>query len=181
MTIDSPATAAIPAIADDGSLYPVGKMEAHERGLLHLAISIFVFDGQGNLLIQQRALDKYHCGGQWANTCCSHPHWGETIEACADRRLREELGTGLPLQPIGAITYRADVGNGLVEHERVHMFRGTADPRDWQPKPDPAEVSAVRWVSMDQLKRTLAEAPQTLTPWFRIYLSHWSGLWAPVR
>ncbi len=170
----------IPAIADDGSFYPIEKMEAHELGLLHLAISVFVFNPKGELLIQQRAKDKYHCGGQWANTCCSHPYWGESVADCAHRRLREELGVGLPLNPIGTVTYRADVGNGLTEHERVHMFTATAQPNDWVPRPNPDEVADVRWVSMEWLSDTLANNPETLTPWFRIYIKDWTDVWAPA-
>ena len=114
----------IPAIADDGSLYRIGKLEAHRLGARHLAVSVFVFSGD-RLLIQRRADHKYHCGGQWANTCCTHPHWGELPERCAQRRLFEEVGLQPPLEPRAVVEYRADVGNGLIEHERVHVFRGT--------------------------------------------------------
>ena len=106
----------IPAIAGDGSLYPVEKLKAHVDGLFHLAISIFVFDGD-HLLIQKRASSKYHCGGLWANTCCSHPYWDEPIDRCARRRLREELGFNVPLSRRRVVEYSADVDNGLHEHE----------------------------------------------------------------
>src|SRR5262245_60925262 len=113
----------IPAIARDGTLFAVGKMDAHRRGQKHLAVSVFVFAGDA-MLIQRRADGKYHCGGLWANTCCTHPHWGETTSDCAHRRLVEELGLKLPLFLRSVVEYRADVGSGLVENERVHVFRG---------------------------------------------------------
>lgn len=163
----------IPAIAADGALFPVEKMAAHREGLLHLAISAFVFDGD-RLLIQRRALGKYHCGGLWANTVCTHPNWGEAPAACAARRLREELGVeGVPLAFTGVSDYRADVGGGLIEHERVHMFRGEADSRTLAVAPDPEEVAETRWVAAPDLRREMAERPDAFTPWFRIYVARW--------
>lgn len=170
----------IPAIADDGSLYPIEKLRAHELGVLHLAISVFVFSPSGELLIQRRAPEKYHCGGLWANTCCSHPHWQEDIAACADRRMHEELGISLPLQPIGKVTYRADVGGGLIEHERVQMFKGTADPATWIPKPNPEEIAELQWVSMDWLIEAVDTESETFTPWFKLYVQRWRAVWAPA-
>jgi isopentenyl-diphosphate delta-isomerase len=162
----------IPAIAEDGGLYPVEKLAAHRRGLKHLAISAFVFDGD-RLLIQRRALDKYHCGGLWANTVCTHPHWGEAPAACAARRLREELGVTVPLVASGVSEYRAEVTNGLIEHEVVHMFRGAARAATLAVKPDPAEVSETRWARREDLLREIDEAPERFTPWFRIYVARW--------
>lgn len=162
----------IPAIAADGALYEVEKLAAHRAGLLHLAISVFVFDGDA-LLIQRRAMGKYHCGGLWANTCCSHPHWGETPAAAAARRLREELGFAAPLTPLGVSEYRADVGGGLIEHERVHLFRGAADAATLRLAPDPAEVAETRWVTAAALEAEVAANPAAFTPWFRIYLARW--------
>jgi isopentenyl-diphosphate delta-isomerase len=163
----------IPAIAEDGSLYPVEKLEAHRKGLLHLAISAFVFDGD-RLLIQRRADSKYHCGGLWANTVCTHPHWGEAPRACAERRLREELGVdGLALAPVGVAEYRAEVTNGLIEHERVHMFRAEADRARLALAPDPEEVAETRWVDRAALTAEIAATPERFTPWFRIYVERW--------
>jgi isopentenyl-diphosphate delta-isomerase len=116
----------IPAIADDGTLFPIEKMEAHRIAQQHLAISVFVFSGT-KLLIQQRAKGKYHCPGRWANTCCSHPHWQESVEDAARRRVDEELGFTVPLSKTAVIDYKADVGGGLTENERVHVFKGEAD------------------------------------------------------
>ena len=160
----------IPAIADDGSYYPIGKLEAHRRGVLHLAVSVFVYR-DGKLLIQKRARDKYHCGGLWANTCCTHPDWNEDPASCALRRLREELGIQLAVRPFGVQDYNADVGGGLREHERVHMFMGAATPERISIVPNPEEVDRVRWVSEEELRRGVAETPERFTPWFRIYLN----------
>ena len=165
----------IPAIAEDGRLFPIEKMHAHRAGQHHLAISVFLFSGD-ELLIQRRAAGKYHCGGQWANTCCSHPHWGEAPRASALRRLGEELGIAVPLFETGIVDYRADVGDGLIEHERVHVFRGTSDKRDLSFRLDPEEVAETRWITLSDLHDWMARDPDALTPWFRIYLSRWNDL-----
>jgi len=165
----------IPAIADDGTLYKIEKMEAHRQGVLHLAISVFIFDGD-DMLIQRRADGKYHCGGMWANACCSHPHWDESAADAAERRLGEELGCALPLRACGETTYRADVGGGLWEHERVTMFRGDSARDALTLDLNPDEVSEVRWASVDALRAEAKAVPETITPWFRIYLDRWEAL-----
>lgn len=166
----------IPCIADDGTLFPAEKMEAHRRAYFHQAVSVFIFDAEGRLLIQQRAEDKYHCGGQWANTCCSHPHWGESHVVCAERRLREELGFSVPLQPCSVVEYSADVGQGLWEHERVEVFKAVIDPAEVAVVPNPAEVMAWRFVSIADLRQEMRDGPATFTPWFRIYLERWADM-----
>ena len=111
-------TAPIPAWVD-GRLRPVDKLAVHRDGLRHMAVSVFVLCGEA-LLLQRRAQGKYHTPGLWANTCCSHPQWGERAADCAVRRLREELGvTGIGLQPMGRIEYRADVGGGMVDRRKL--------------------------------------------------------------
>ena len=126
----SPPTSAeemIPAWVD-GRLQPVGKLEVHVKGLRHKAVSVFVLEGR-RVLVQQRALAKYHTPGLWANTCCTHPRWDEDPAACAVRRLREELGIeGLFPAFADRVEYRADVGGGLVEHELVDIFVAEAPP-----------------------------------------------------
>ena len=165
----------IPAIGPDGVRFPVGKLDAHRRGLLHDAVSVFIFDGE-DLLLQQRAAGKYHCPGLWANACCTHPDWGEDGAASARRRLTEELGVDIALTEVGATTYRADVGSGLIEHEQVRVFRGEADRARLAFALNPAEVSAVRWASLPALRREAAETPDILAPWLRIYLDRWDTL-----
>ena len=165
----------IPAIAEDGARFPLGKLEAHRRGQLHDAVSVFVFDGEATLL-QRRAAGKYHCAGLWANACCTHPDWGEDAPASARRRLFEELGADLELTEIALTTYRADVGGGLIEHERVRMFRAEVDRDRLSLDLNPAEVSAVRWATRDELSAQIADAPERFAPWLRIYLARWDEL-----
>ena len=160
----------IPGIADDGSLYPVEKIRAHLEGRYHLALSVFVFDND-QLLIQKRADEKYHCGGQWANTCCTHPHMDENIQAAAARRLKEELGFTIPVKETRIVEYSADVGGGLWEHERVHMFRADAPKDQVRINPNPEEVSETRWVTAEELKGDIRNDPGSFTPWFKIYMN----------
>ena len=164
----------IPGIAADGTLFPIEKMEAHRLGARHLAVSVFVMSDDA-LLLQRRALSKYHCGGQWANTCCSHPSWGETPADGASRRLRQELNLSLPLTACNVIEYAANVTNGLRENERVHVFRGEVSSRI-SIEPNPEEVLATRWIGMDALRREVRSRPDIYAPWFRIYLARWSEL-----
>ncbi len=168
-------TIMIPGIAGDGSLYPIEKMKAHEEGSFHLAISAFVFDGD-HLLIQRRADGKYHCGGLWANTCCTHPHWGEGIDKAASRRLYEELGISLELKKRRVVEYSADVGSGLHEHERVTIFVGNADRNCLVIRPNPLEVSETRWISGPELRSEMLARPLSFTPWFQIYLQRFPNL-----
>jgi isopentenyl-diphosphate Delta-isomerase len=165
----------IPAIDAQGNLFAMDKMDVHRLGQFHLAISVFVFCGD-LLLIQQRAAGKYHCAGQWANTCCSHPHWGEGLDAAAQRRLTEELGLTLPLTRIGGVDYRAEVSDSLVEHERVAVYRADVATTSLALSPDPAEVSATRWASRTDLRAEARTAPEQFAPWFRIYLERWEEL-----
>lgn len=153
----------------NGELTPVDKLEAHRKGLRHKAISVFVMDGN-RVLIQRRALSKYHTPGLWANTCCTHPHWDEAQEACAARRLREELGiTGLALDHRDQVEYRADVGGGLIEHEVVDIFVAAGGP-ELGIEMNPDEVMDVRWIDLHDLARAVKAAPEAYTPWLRIYL-----------
>ena len=153
----------------DGVLQPAEKLAVHQQGLRHKAISVFITSGE-YLLLQQRALGKYHTPGLWTNACCTHPHWDEDTTTCAIRRLREELGlTGLLPQYRKTLEYRADVGGGLIEHEVVDLFIAETAPV-LPLDPDPAEVMATRWISYDDLAREVAETPEAFTPWLKIYL-----------
>ena len=161
-------TGLIPAWVN-GTLTAVDKMKTHQLGLRHLAVSVFVLDGDKTLL-QRRALGKYHTPGLWTNTCCTHPRWGEDTVACANRRLAEELGiTGLSLVPAGQIEYRADVGNGLTEHELVDVFVAHAPP-NLPLALNPAEVMQTRWVARQDLISAVNANPEQYTPWLKIYL-----------
>lgn len=164
----------------DGILQPVEKLEAHIKGLRHKAVSVFVMQGD-RVLIQQRSLAKYHTPGLWANTCCTHPNWGEDPLTCANRRLDDELGiTGLNLTHRQQIEYRADVGGGLTEHEVVEVFVAQA-PVDLPITPNPDEVMATRWIALPDLVAATAQDPQTFTPWLRIYLTdHATGIFGPA-
>ena len=166
----------IPAIRADGSLEPVNKLEAHRTGQLHLAVSVFVFDPDHRLLVQRRASSKYHCAGQWANTCCTHPHWGEQLSDAAHRRTREELGFDLSLTERRTVDYRADVGSGLIENERVTMFVAVAQPDELVVRPNPDEVDATAWMDADELREASRSGDLILTPWFKIYLERFPDL-----
>ena len=159
----------------DGTLVPVEKLSAHRRGLRHLAVSVFVVQ-RGAILLQRRALGKYHTPGLWANTCCTHPGWDEPAEDCALRRLDEELGIrGLALDHRGEVEYRADVGDGLIEHEVVQVFSAEA-PEDLRIVPNPEEVMATDWMTRAQLRAAIALSPERFTPWLRIYLNRHSEM-----
>jgi isopentenyl-diphosphate delta-isomerase len=152
-----------------GDLVAVEKLQVHREGLRHKAVSVFVMCGD-DMLIQRRAMGKYHTPGLWANACCTHPHWGEAPEVCAARRLEEEIGLkGLPLTYRQQVEYRADVGRGLIEHEVVDIFVARLRARI-PVAPNPAEVMQVQWVAMADLARLMAQAPKAYTPWLHIYL-----------
>jgi isopentenyl-diphosphate delta-isomerase len=165
----TPAADLIPVWVE-GRLAPFDKIGAHLEGLRHKAVSVFLMDGD-RVLIQRRAMGKYHTPGLWANTCCTHPHWHETAEGCARRRLAEELGIE-GVDPIFAdqVEYRADVGGGMVEHEVVDIFTACA-PAGLSIAPNPDEVMAVRWVALSGLLAEVAAEPERFTPWLRIYLA----------
>jgi isopentenyl-diphosphate delta-isomerase len=147
---------------------PVGvmdKMEAHQKGLLHRAFSVFIFDSKGRMLLQRRAAGKYHGAGLWTNACCSHPFPGETTEAAAQRRLQEELGFVTSLKEVFAFTYKADVENDLVEHEYDHVFVGE---HNGSIEANKDEVAAHSYKEMKALKLDLLQRPQDFTSWFKL-------------
>jgi isopentenyl-diphosphate delta-isomerase len=140
----------------------MGKLKAHQAGALHRAFSVFLFDEQGRLLIQKRAAGKYHSAGLWTNTCCSHPRPKEQVVEAARRRLKEEMGIEVDLHPRFNFVYRAEVGNGLVEHEFDHVLFGTFSG---EPIPDPLEVAEWRYLDPDSLDAELHMAPERFTKW----------------
>jgi isopentenyl-diphosphate delta-isomerase len=144
-----------------------GKRAVHTRGLLHRAFSIFLVDATGRLLLQQRSRAKYHSGGLWANSCCGHPRPGERTRAAAQRRLREELGATTGLQFGFRARYRTALANGLVENEIVYVYFGGAPAAL---RPNPAEVGAVRSLSLAALRTDIARHPRRYAYWLRHYL-----------
>lgn len=141
------------------------KMAAHLAGRLHRAFSVFIFNSKGQLLLQQRALDKYHSGGEWTNTCCSHPRLGEPVLDAANRRLQEEMGMRSELTELFQFTYEHPFDNGLTEHEYDHVFIGMSDEA---PIPNPAEVAATRYVDVEELTNDMATHPDNYTAWLKI-------------
>ena len=157
-------------LVDDGDR-PLGvcdKLEAHQKAHLHRAVSVFAFDPGGRLLIQQRAPGKYHSGGLWSNSACTHPRPGESNESAAQRSLAEELGLGATdWRYAFPFLYRADVGTGLVEHEYDHVFMCcvTADSA-----PNAEEASATALTHLASLRAAMERTPELFTPWFRLLL-----------
>lgn len=149
---------------NDTQIGTMEKLEAHQKGVLHRAFSIFIFDPEGRLLLQKRAKQKYHSGGLWTNTCCSHPRPGEELLSATHRRLMEEMGFDSPVEEIHAFVYRAELDHGLTEHEYDHVFVG-----EWRgtPKPDPDEVEDWRFISIKDLRQEIAEKPETYTYWLK--------------
>lgn len=146
---------------------PVGtmaKLEAHQKGLLHRAFSIFIFNSKGELLLQQRALDKYHSAGLWSNTCCSHPMPGESSEEAARRRLKEEMGLVCELKHAFSFLYKANFNNGLTEHEYDHVYFGTSD---LLPVINKEEVNSWKYVSLTDLQNQIHESPGLYSAWLK--------------
>lgn len=151
---------------EDQEIGEMEKLQAHKMGLLHRAFSVFVFNEDGEILLQQRALSKYHSPGQWTNSCCSHPRKDEAYNQAAMRRMKEELGLEIELKPAFSFIYYADVGKGLYEHELDHVFTGkwSGEEINFNPK----EVMAIRWIHPKNLDKEIRENPENFTPWFRI-------------
>jgi isopentenyl-diphosphate delta-isomerase len=150
----------------DQAIGTMEKMEAHLKGLMHRAFSIFIFNTNGELMLQQRALSKYHSPGQWTNTCCSHPREGETTLKAAHRRLVEEMGFDTPVEEKFSFTYYSDeVGEGLIEHEFDHVFFGKYEEK---PNINKEEVNDWKFMAMEDIKQDIKQNPQKYTVWFRI-------------
>jgi isopentenyl-diphosphate delta-isomerase len=149
---------------------PVGQMEklkAHLKGELHRALSVLIFNSEGEILLQQRAFSKYHTPGLWSNTCCSHPRPGEDSLEAATRRLGEEMGFTTPLIKSFDFIYRAHFDNGLIEHEFDHVFFGTFDG---EPVINPEEANDFKWVKLNNLMEDMRSVPENYTVWFRIIM-----------
>lgn len=147
---------------------PIGlmeKMEAHEKGLLHRAFSVFIFNDNNELLLQRRALSKYHSGGLWSNSCCSHPRENESVLEAGKRRLTEELGFTVDLEESFSFIYKAKLDNELTEHELDYVLIGKYNEL---PEGNPEEVDGVKFVSLDWLENDIEENPDNYTVWFRV-------------
>jgi isopentenyl-diphosphate delta-isomerase len=149
----------------DEAIGVMEKMEAHRKGLLHRAFSVFIFNGDGKMLLQQRAPQKYHGAHLWTNACCSHPRRNERVEDAARRRLTEELGFVTPLQKIFCFTYKATVENNLIEHEYDHVFAGEYEG---EIRMNPEEVCDFAYHDLPSVKKSLQDNPEQFTTWFRI-------------
>lgn len=152
---------------NDQSLGAMEKMEAHEKGVMHRAFSVFIFNLAGEILLQQRASEKYHSPDLWTNTACSHPRTAEKTDAAAHRRLKEEMGFDCDIVEAFSFVYKANVGQGLIEHEYDHVFIGYSDAK---PEPDPDEVKDFKYVKFDWLLKDIEENPDDYTVWFKIAL-----------
>ncbi|MDP3057119.1 MAG: isopentenyl-diphosphate Delta-isomerase [bacterium] len=141
------------------------KLKVHQEGKLHRAFSIFIFNSKGELMLQQRARSKYHSGGLWTNTCCSHPGSGERFEEAVHRRLQEEMGFDCEMKEIFSFIYKAKLDHGLWEHEFDHVFIGRFDG---EPRINPEEADDWKWINFDELKKDISENSGNYTVWFKI-------------
>ena len=141
------------------------KMLVHQHGLLHRAFSVFIFNSKNQLLLQQRADEKYHSPGLWSNTCCSHPLNGETVDNAVKRRLIEELGLNADATFKFSFIYRHEFQNGLTEHELDHVYFGVSDD---VPHPNPLEVKDWKYIKLKDLKEELEQNPENYSAWLRI-------------
>jgi len=150
---------------DNREIGVMEKMLAHQKGKLHRAFSVFLFSPTGNILLQRRALQKYHCGGLWTNTCCSHPRPGETLSAAVKRRLQEELSITCTVSKAFEFIYRAEFDNGLIEHEFDSVFIGEYEG---PVRPNAEEVMEFQWFDSEDLAKQMQNNAEQFTPWFKI-------------
>ena len=149
----------------DNPIGLMGKMEAHEKAILHRAFSVFILNKEGQLMLQQRALHKYHSPGLWTNTCCSHQRMGETNLEAGARRLQEEMGFETPLEELFSFIYKAPFDNGLTEHELDHVLLGHHNA---VPEINTEEVASWKWMDLDQVAKEIITMPDQYTVWFKI-------------
>ena len=153
----------------DNAIGTMEKMEAHEKGLLHRAFSVFIFNDKGELLLQQRAITKYHSAGLWTNTCCSHPRPSETTLDAAKRRLKEEMGLTCDVNHKTSFIYKTNFDNGLIEHEFDHVFFGNCDQ---EPSINPEEVESYLWMDVIIIIDDIKRDPEKYTSWFKIAMKN---------
>lgn len=153
---------------NDNEIGLMEKMSAHETGKLHRAFSVFIFNSKGELLLQQRADDKYHSGGLWTNTCCSHPIDGEEISATINKRLKEEMGMECETNFQFSFIYKSELGNGLTEHELDHVYFGTTDEK---PLLNKLEAKDWKYISLEDLEKAINENPEDFSAWLKICMA----------
>jgi isopentenyl-diphosphate delta-isomerase len=159
---------------NDNVIGSMEKMEAHLKGVMHRAFSVFIFNSSGEMLLQQRATGKYHSAGLWSNACCSHPYPGEDIEMAAQRRLNEEMGFKTSLEKLFDFVYKASFGNELTENEFDHVFVGRYEGKI---NINPREVNDYSFKSVKAIKQELKEKPETYTAWFHIAFPKIENWW----
>ncbi|MEN8224550.1 MAG: isopentenyl-diphosphate Delta-isomerase [Bacteroidota bacterium] len=152
----------------DREIGSMEKIEAHEKALLHRAFSIFVFNESGQMMLQRRALSKYHSPGLWTNSCCSHPRPGESLQQATSRRIVEEMGFSCDMHEVLSFIYKAPFDHGLTEHELDHVFMGIFND---EPEINPEEVAEWKWVDVDELLSDVDANPDNYTVWFKIALA----------
>ena len=150
---------------NDNKIGLMPKMEAHQKAVLHRAFSVFVFNDKKELMLQQRALHKYHSPGLWTNTCCSHQRDGESNIEAGTRRLQEEMGFTVPLEESISFIYKAPFDNGLTEHELDHILIGHSEQ---EPVINDEEVAAWNWMWLEDVKQDIVNRPELYTAWFKI-------------
>ena len=150
---------------DDNQIGLMPKLEAHEKGVLHRAFSVFIFNNKGELMLQRRALSKYHSPGLWTNTCCSHQRDGESNISSGKRRLKEEMGFDTELFEKTSFIYKAKFDNGLIEHEFDHVLVGSYNH---SPIINSIEVDSWKWMSLENVKKDINDHPDNYTAWFKI-------------
>jgi isopentenyl-diphosphate Delta-isomerase len=150
---------------DDRAVGKMEKIQAHLEGVRHRAFSVFIFNTSGELLLQKRAMDKYHSAGLWTNTCCSHPRPGEHTADAARRRLQEEMGMSCDLEDVFSFTYRSEFDDGLIEYEIDHVFIGYSNKG---PQINPEEVEDSKFVSPAAVQDAILASPELYTTWFRL-------------
>ena len=150
---------------NDNQLGLMEKIEAHEKAILHRAFSVFILNDNNELLLQKRALSKYHSPGLWTNTCCSHPRYGESVINAGLRRLKEEMGFETEISSLLSFIYKAEFDNGLTEHEFDHVLVGRYTKN---PSINKSEVSDWKWTDLDFLKKDVVSNPDLYTVWFKI-------------
>ena len=149
----------------DQEIGTMEKMEAHQKGLLHRAFSVFILNSKGEMLIHRRALGKYHSPGLWTNTCCSHPRPNETVLDAANRRLDEEMGMGESLSEVISFIYHHKFDNGLVEHEFDHILTGISDAL---PSINEDEVDSYKYIEIEELEQSMKQNPDDYSIWFKL-------------